>query len=151
MVAFLHSRLHCMTYTGGCRTAGSNLLSDIRTDGTKRRLRYRSQISPLPTGDEYIYIFNHCQIRTPSISETVPVADKDDHDHLQPPSTTAQRSPLYEQHRPTPQDVQYESHLQLCVGRPPTNNDSHTSSGRSALVVGSSEIILYPSSSAVPP
>ena len=62
--------LHRMTSTRGCYTAGGNLLTDIRSDGTKRRLRYRSQISPLPTDDEYIYIFHQCQTRTRVLTKT---------------------------------------------------------------------------------
>ena len=71
------SILHRMTSTRECYTAESNLLTDIRADRTKRRLRYGPQISHLPTDDDYIYIFYHRQIRTPIISETVPVADED--------------------------------------------------------------------------
>ena len=77
VIFFPDSRLHRMTSPRECHTAGDNLLTDIYTDGTKRRLRYKSEIPLLPTDDEYIYIFNERQTRTPTISETAPVADKD--------------------------------------------------------------------------
>ena len=76
-----------MTSIRGCHTAGDNLLTDIYTDGTKRRLRYKSEIPLLPTDDEYIYIFNERQTRTPTISETVPDPTKmtmTTFNHLQP-------------------------------------------------------------------